>query len=127
MFGSCYCIVRKEATAYSIWLAGGEIGETFAFQQPEVTVGRVANNDLVLYDPEVSRRHLLIYFDTNQWIVEDQGSSNGTFLNGAQLQYPSTLEDGDIVIGGYGFREGNSGGPISLLRINPSRINNKLK
>ena len=30
------------------------------------------------------------------------------------------LEDGDVVIGGFGFREGNSGGPISLLRLDPS-------
>ena len=32
------------------------------------------------------------------------------------------LDDGDIVIGGFGFREGNSGGPISLLRLDPSNI-----
>ena len=31
-------------------------------------------------------------------------------------------ENGDIVIGGYGFREGNSGGPISLLRLDPSDL-----
>jgi len=32
-------------------------------------------------------------------------------------------ENGDVVMGGYGFREGNSGGPISLLRLDPSNIN----
>jgi len=32
------------------------------------------------------------------------------------------LDDGDVVMGGYGFREGNSGGPISLLRLDPSVI-----
>ena len=32
-------------------------------------------------------------------------------------------ENGDVVIGGFGFREGNSGGPISLLRLDPSNIN----
>ena len=32
------------------------------------------------------------------------------------------LDDGDLVIGGFGFREGNSGGPISLLRLDPSDI-----
>jgi hypothetical protein len=32
------------------------------------------------------------------------------------------LGDGDLVIGGFGFREGNSGGPISLLRLDPSNI-----
>jgi hypothetical protein len=33
------------------------------------------------------------------------------------------LDNGDLVIGGFGFREGNSGGPISLLRLDPSNIN----
>jgi hypothetical protein len=32
------------------------------------------------------------------------------------------LDDGDLVIGGFGFREGNSGGPISLIRLDPSNI-----
>jgi hypothetical protein len=30
------------------------------------------------------------------------------------------LDDGDVVVGGFGFREGNSGGPISILRLDPS-------
>jgi len=33
------------------------------------------------------------------------------------------LDDGDLVIGGFGFRDGNSGGPISLLRLDPSNLN----
>ena len=57
--------------------------------------------------------------------------ANGDILYDIKLNHVNQsimeLEDGDIVIGGYGFREGNSGGPISLLRLNPSRINNKLK
>ena len=32
------------------------------------------------------------------------------------------LDDGDIVMGGFGFREGNTGGAISLLRLDPSNI-----
>lgn len=32
------------------------------------------------------------------------------------------LDDGDIVVGGFGFREGNTGGPISLLRLDPSKV-----
>ena len=57
--------------------------------------------------------------------------ANGDILYDIKLNHVNQSimeqEDGDIVIGGYGFREGNSGGPISLLRLNPSRINNKLK
>ena len=57
--------------------------------------------------------------------------ANGNILYNVKLNHVNQsimeLEDGDIVIGGYGFIEGNSGGPISLLRLNPSRINNRLK
>ena len=57
--------------------------------------------------------------------------ANGDILYDVKLNYVNQsimeLDDGDIVMGGYGFREGNSGGPISLLRLNPSRINNKLR
>jgi hypothetical protein len=57
--------------------------------------------------------------------------ANGDILYDVKLNHVNQsimeLDDGDIVMGGYGFREGNSGGPISLLRLNPSRINNKLK
>ena len=78
-------------------ISGGDPGQGFVFQQQEVTLGRVANNGLVLYDPEVSRRHLVIYFESQQWIVEDLGSSNGTILNGQRLYYPATLQEGDIL------------------------------
>ena len=57
--------------------------------------------------------------------------ANGDILYDVKLNHVNQsimeLDDGDIVMGGYGFREGNSGGPISLLRLNPSRINNKLR
>ena len=50
----------------------------------------------------------------------------GTLIFSVKLNHVNQsvleLEDGDIVIGGFGFREGNSGGPISLLRLDPSNI-----
>jgi hypothetical protein len=95
-------------------ISGGDPGQSFVFQQQEVTLGRVANNDLVLYDPEVSRRHLVIYFESQQWIVEDLGSSNGTILNGQRLYYPATLQEGDILeVSAVAFRFASSQSPAS--------------
>lgn len=76
---------------------GGESGERFVFNQPEVTLGRVQDNDLVLYDPAVSRRHIVVYYRNNQFIIEDLGSSNGTLLNGYLLSHPTVLCEGDII------------------------------
>ena len=50
----------------------------------------------------------------------------GSIIFSVQLNHVNQsvieLDDGDVVMGGYGFREGNSGGPISLLRLDPSVI-----
>jgi pSer/pThr/pTyr-binding forkhead associated (FHA) protein len=77
--------------------SGGERGERFTFQQPEITLGRTADNDLVLYDAAVSRRHLVVYYRNQQFIIEDLGSSNGTVVNGYKLTQPSVLSEGDFI------------------------------
>lgn len=61
-------------------------------------VGRVAENDLVLDDPGVSRRHAELRQDEDgSYVLLDLGSANGTELNGRILTVPSRLRDGDIV------------------------------
>ena len=52
-----------------------------------ITVGRTANNDVVLYDSTVSRFHAVLSRDerTGEWKVEDAESQNGTFVNEVKL------------------------------------------
>jgi len=67
-----------------------------------LTLGRHADNTLVLPDKKVSRRHALIHRqgDEQFWLV-DLGSSNGTRLNGQLLRQSALLKDGDrLEIGG---------------------------
>lgn len=61
-----------------------------------VIVGRAVNSDLPIYDPTVSRQHAEVTVDGEVVKVRDFGSSNGTFLNGAQIT-EGTAVDGDIV------------------------------
>jgi len=63
-----------------------------------------------------------IHFEDGNLIsVEDvTGNENGITQVKAIVEF---LPNGDLVIGGFGFREGNSGGPISLLRLDPSNTN----
>jgi len=49
------------------------------------TVGRSAENDIMLDDPSVSREHAAIEFDAEGAIVNDLGSTNGTFINGQRI------------------------------------------
>lgn len=84
---------------------GGENGEKFIFEQSEVTLGRIADNDLVLYDASVSRRHAVVYHRNGQFILEDLGSSNGTILNGYLINQPTVLCEGDqLVVGAVHFQ-----------------------
>jgi pSer/pThr/pTyr-binding forkhead associated (FHA) protein len=51
-----------------------------------VTIGRDAGNDLIFNSPAVSRDHAAVTFRDARWYIEDRGSFNGTFLNGARVQ-----------------------------------------
>jgi hypothetical protein len=57
-------------------------------------VGRSQENDIVINDPNVSRRHARISRSDNSFVVEDLGSTNGTLLDGAPIDR-EMIEGGD--------------------------------
>jgi pSer/pThr/pTyr-binding forkhead associated (FHA) protein len=63
------------------------------------TVGRLSDNDVILEDPYVSRRHCAIVVHTgeNGFEVHDVASKNGTYLNGVKLTQPTRLVSGDEI------------------------------
>nr|WP_279636964.1 FHA domain-containing protein [Corallococcus llansteffanensis] len=74
---------------------GLQVGRELAFEQAEVKIGRTSENDLVLHDHGVSRRHARITARGGQYFAEDVGSANGTQLNGQPLGGEKQLRDGD--------------------------------
>jgi hypothetical protein len=62
------------------------------------TVGRSADNDIVVPDCFISRRHcaILVHLQ-NGYELHDTASKNGTFLNGDKLAHPTPLKPGDVV------------------------------
>jgi pSer/pThr/pTyr-binding forkhead associated (FHA) protein len=68
-------------------LIGGSDGGTRRFElaATTVTMGRGEDNDLVIEDPAISRRHLIFRLEGDGYSVEDCGSRNGTLYNGAPL------------------------------------------
>src|SRR5512143_3007515 len=75
-------------------------GEPFQRTLPgiaPVVVGRSSEVDLMVPDRMLSRRHARLYMEGAEWFVEDLGSHNGTFLNGARVQGPAPLKDGDVL------------------------------
>jgi FHA domain-containing protein len=76
--------------------AGPRVGERLPLRAAS-TIGRDAGNDVVINDEAASARHALIELSDGSWWVEDQGSTNGTLLNGAKLGRRERIRDGDVV------------------------------
>ena len=84
------------------------IGDTKIYRNP-VTGKLVANInnrviDLGIIDATVSRnRHLLIRYDGENIVIMDEGSTNGTFVNGRRIPSgtPIAVKPGDIIMPGF--------------------------
>lgn len=66
----------------------------------KMTIGRAPGSDILLNDEFTSQQHALIYKVKGQIFVRDQGSSNGTRLNGHLIQGEMHLRPGDRVMVG---------------------------
>jgi adenylate cyclase len=62
-----------------------------------ITLGRAAENNLVLKDPKVSRRHAVIHVRPDGQFLIDLGSANGSYVNGARVVLPTRLQGGDVI------------------------------
>jgi pSer/pThr/pTyr-binding forkhead associated (FHA) protein len=70
---------------------------TFSLAAGEATIGRTPNNTIIMDNAGVSRRHAVIRLKGNKTILEDLGSSNGTFIRGQKVQ-EYELQDGDEIV-----------------------------
>jgi FHA domain len=72
-------------------------GSAFALGQ-EITVGRAATATIRMPDDSfVSQLHARVFRDAGTTMIEDLGSTNGTYLNGKRLTTPERLSKGDRV------------------------------
>jgi hypothetical protein len=72
-------------------------GKTFYLEDAEITIGRDISNQVVINDAEISRRHAHLIAQTNGYLLEDLGSTNGTFVNNQRLMGPHMLRPGELV------------------------------
>ena len=86
---------RRGAPTKLVVSEGTLTGTTVALQGQTITLGRAHDSTIVLDDDYASSRHARIYPDQNgQWIVEDLGSTNGTYLDRARLTTPTPIGPG---------------------------------
>jgi pSer/pThr/pTyr-binding forkhead associated (FHA) protein len=74
-------------------------GQTFYLDEPVVSIGRLASNDICLEDPFVSRHHCIIRNEGDEYMIEDLHSANGTYLYGERVNVRSLKEGYLIAIG----------------------------
>lgn len=81
-------------------LLGRRTMQAYDFKQASIVVGRDEGADVLIDNPFVSRRHAEIRLGDDGWVVEDLGSSNGTFLKGAKIAGAQSIGLGDEI--GFG-------------------------
>ena len=84
------------------WLVSFDIedfGVDFKLFEGRNTIGSKSSSDITVQDPQVSSLHGLILYKKNKFILTDELSTNGTFLNGEELVPRNTydLNDGDEI------------------------------
>lgn len=72
-------------------------GRTHVLESTVTTIGRSLENDIVVSSKRISREHARIQRDGWRVILEDLGSTNGTYLNNERLSQKVQLRDGDQV------------------------------
>lgn len=91
---------------------GGE-QRRLVFNKPEITIGRVQGNDIVLPKGNVSKRHARVLLKDGKFIIVDLKSTNGTYVNGRKITTPLVVKEADkIYIGDFimGVEETNGEG-----------------
>ncbi|MCP3161791.1 ATPase, T2SS/T4P/T4SS family [Myxococcus qinghaiensis] len=72
------------------------------YHKPEITIGRLPGNDIMLAKGNVSKYHSRIVAKDGKCIIVDMKSTNGTFVNGKKIAAPQVLKPTDqIYIGDY--------------------------
>jgi pSer/pThr/pTyr-binding forkhead associated (FHA) protein len=73
---------------------GPEPGQKIELSEDEMVIGRESAAGIVIASPAVSRRHAALRLVDGEVVLEDLGSSNGTFVNGQRVQDSLTLRPG---------------------------------
>jgi pSer/pThr/pTyr-binding forkhead associated (FHA) protein len=76
---------------------GQGAGRSWPVEKERVIIGRSEDCDVVLVERQVSRHHAQIRRADSQYILEDMGSKNGTYVNGREVIGPYILQDGDEI------------------------------
>jgi pSer/pThr/pTyr-binding forkhead associated (FHA) protein len=102
--------------------SGPVVGKVFPLDAQEISIGRETTNTIVINDAQVSRRHARMELRGSTYVIQDLGSTNGTFVNGIRISGMQVLTPGDLVTFGEGIAmayESNTDSNATLLSSMP--------
>ena len=83
--------------------SGPDVGKVYLLREQDITIGRDSNNTITINDAEVSRKHASMELRGTAYVIQDLGSTNGTFVDGKRLSSVQVLNPGDSVSFGEGI------------------------
>jgi two-component system, cell cycle response regulator len=89
----------QAATATLVVLSGSNVGEMYRLEKDQMVIGRGDKVDLRLVDEGISREHARLIKDEGRVVLEDLGSTNGTYCNGQRVERHPLAEGDKILIG----------------------------
>ena len=92
-------------------IQGPDKGQTFELRTGENVIGRHSRT-VQLSDGTISRSHSRLEQENGDWVLEDLGSANGTYLNGVRLKRPTEVNGGDQIRCGSSLLVFGGGEPV---------------
>jgi pSer/pThr/pTyr-binding forkhead associated (FHA) protein len=80
---------------------GGRAGEVYPFDVERLTIGRHTEANVFLDDVTVSRHHAVIEHEGDQYVIVDEGSLNGTYVNRRRSDRQVLVDGDEIQVGKY--------------------------
>jgi diguanylate cyclase (GGDEF)-like protein len=90
----------KRDRAYLVVLAGASVGEMYKIDTEKTVIGRGQKANIRLLDDGISREHAQLVVQKDRIVLQDLGSTNGTYCNGLKVEGSKELVDGDKILVG---------------------------
>jgi two-component system cell cycle response regulator len=90
----------KRDRAYLVVLAGASVGEMYKIEGAKTVIGRGQKAQIRLLDDGISREHAQLVVLKDRVVLQDLGSTNGTYCNGLKVEANKELVDGDKILVG---------------------------
>ena len=92
-------VIRRKLRGWLVTFDIEEFGLDFRIIEGRNSIGSSPKNDITIQDPKSSSEHAMILYRSEEFLITDEMSSNGTLLNGEDItpRQPYPLKDGDVI------------------------------